>query len=146
MDTSPASLSSPCKDYIIAGNLKSGTQETWDDITFDPAEAKCSTAKTLEKELNDIQANLVFHTTSSSAASDNEFMNQEAEETWMSGPGEDSTLQNSLWHQTERNETVFEERSKEDFEEEVSKEKVNKEVMELDIKKEAIMVEALFKK
>ena len=91
MDTSPASLSSPCKDYIIAGNLKSGTQETWDDITFDPAEAKCSTAKTLEKELNDIQANLVFHTTSSSAASDNEFMNQEAEETWMSGPGEDST-------------------------------------------------------
>ena len=66
MDTFSAILSCQCDDFIIAGNLKSeitetSSIETLDNITLDPTEAKFSTAKTLEKELNDIQANLKLH-------------------------------------------------------------------------------------
>ena len=48
------------------------------DIPFDPVEGKCSTKKTLEKEFNEIQANLYIkiETTSSPAASANDFINK----------------------------------------------------------------------
>ena len=78
-------------------------------------------------------------TTVSSAASDNEFMNEEGEfwgEPWMSGYGEYSTLQSSVWQAARRNDKNFEDWSRDDREQEVDKENVKGEVEEFEIKKE----------
>ena len=148
MDTPPISSSFPASssELIISGNLEARRQETpfidtLDEIPFDPAEGKCSTRKTLEKELEEIEATLFgkLETTVSSAASDNEFMNEEGEnwaEPWMSGSGENSTLHSSVWMAAQRNDTIIEERSRDDMEEEVNKDNVKEEVEELEMKKE----------
>ena len=112
-----------------------------DDIPFDPTEGKCSTRKTLEKELEEIEATLFrkLNTTTSSSSSDNEFMNNEGEdwgEPWMSGSGGYFTLQNCVWQAAKTNDTVFEERSKADSEKVVEMEILKEEVKECEIQKE----------
>ena len=79
-----------------------------------------------------------LETTASSSASDNEFMNLEAAhwgEPWTSGSGGVSTLQVSVWLAAERNDTVFEERSRYHR---GDKENVKEEVEEFEMKKENI--------
>ena len=54
----------------------------------------------------------------------------------MSGYGEDSTLQSSVWQPARRNDKNFEDWSRDDREQEVDKENVKGEVEEFEIKKE----------